>query len=361
MPTLRKRFGYFLPAYTLLACALGINCHELHASFLGFALQHAQEAAPGDIADCPSQSAVPEHPTDIQAFDSNQAISKDQFQSYLVMMLAPKVADASVDFLDTTNSLPPVASTLFLSTDSTTRAAQSGQSILEITRIWFLLALTRSEKRFQPHVDTNGGLAVVHDWHVWQFAGEDGVPLARFALNRHGFDFSLNGPMQLDASHANVLNAETFADKPNAVAVSGESEAIESVPPLKARITQLLAVLDPAKEVFKRPLQPTHCRLRGREVESSEERIREPFVLEPCRLFCVLNRSFFGFIGVIPLFQASVVETPMRFEHDAQFAFLISVCPQAIAESASHDEKILRYRNSFFKVSRGRCGNPSAN
>ena len=89
MPTIPERLADFLPANTLLRSPARINRHEPHASFLSFALQYAQEAAPGDITDCPGKPAVSEHPLDVQALDSDQATGKDQSQSRLVVMLAP--------------------------------------------------------------------------------------------------------------------------------------------------------------------------------------------------------------------------------------------------------------------------------
>ena len=80
MPALGEVLANLLAADAFLTCSARIDSHEPHASFLGFALQHVQEAAPGDIADCPRQPAVPEHPLDVQAFDSDQAIGRDQLQ-----------------------------------------------------------------------------------------------------------------------------------------------------------------------------------------------------------------------------------------------------------------------------------------
>ena len=337
MPALGQFLANLLAADAFLTRSARIDSHEPHASFLGFALQHVQEAAPGDIADCPRQPAVPDHPLDVQAFDSDQAIGQDQLQGDLVVMLAAKVADASVNFLETTDSLPAIASALLLTADGPADPAQVGQRVLEIPRVRDVFAVASGKEGFQPDVDADGWLALVRDRRVRQFAGEYSVPLAGFTLERHRLNLALDRTVQFHADQSDMLHAKTVAvEESDAVAVSREGETVEPVAPLESRIAGLLAVVDAAEEVFKRPLQAPHRGLCGGEVEASEEGAGEPLRLEPRGLFGVLHRPLFRLISRLPLFKALVVQASVRFEHDAQFAFLVGVRPKPVLECAPH-------------------------
>jgi hypothetical protein len=320
----------------LLACATGIDFHNYNTSFFSFVFQYVHEAAPSGIRDCPGQPVVPEHPLDVQAFDSDQTIGKDQTTGDLKVMLAANVLDASMNPLQTMDGLPSVLPAFLFATDGTTVAAKNGKLVLEITRVRLGLAVTGCQEVRQTHVDADGRLATVRDRNVWQLAREDDIPLARFTLERDGLDRVFHRSMQLDADRTDVLNAKTVSDEPDAITVSWESETVEAVPALEARVAWLLADLDATEEVLKRPLQPSHRGLSGRKIQASEVGIDEPFRLEPRGLFGVLHRSLFGFVSRLPLFETLVVEPPMRFEHDTKVALLVGVGPQSVLESSPH-------------------------
>jgi hypothetical protein len=72
-----------------LAGALGIHFHHHDASSFSLASQGCQKAAPGGIGNRTTESAVPQHPLDVEAFHSNQTVATAQLQSYLVTMFLP--------------------------------------------------------------------------------------------------------------------------------------------------------------------------------------------------------------------------------------------------------------------------------
>lgn len=79
VPAHREVFLYLALATTaLLACTSGIDFHESRPGTFGLVTQHAHEAAPSGIRDCPGKPGVRQHPLDVQRFDSEQAVDKDQ-------------------------------------------------------------------------------------------------------------------------------------------------------------------------------------------------------------------------------------------------------------------------------------------
>src|SRR5262249_54191911 len=154
---------------------------------------------------------------------------------------------------------------------------------------------------------------------------ETDIPLARLAPKGNSLDFALDGTMQFNADHANMLNAKPITVQSNAVAISRECEAVVAVSCLEARIAWLLSGLETAEETLKCFVQSPHCVLSRREVETREVRIGGALAFEPCRLIGVLHRTFLSFVSRFSLFQASIVEPAMRLQHNAEFTLLIGV------------------------------------
>ena len=351
-------------AAALLACAFGIDFHNRNTSFCSFVLEDAHERAPGGIRDRPGQPAVPQHPLDVEAFDSDQAICEDQTTGDLVMMLVANILDAGMNRLQTTGGFPSLAAALPFASDSAASATKRGQFLLKITRIGFALTVAGGKERFQAHVDADRWFPVIGKGNVGQFAGENDEPLVRFTLERGGLDRAFCGAMQLDADRADVVDAETVVVQQfDAVAVAAKGKAIETVPSLETRVAGLGTFLDSAKKVGKGAIQSPQGFLSRGGVEPSEERVAGTLLGKPATLPDEGERSLLRLINGLPLLQRLIIQTAVRFEGDGQLALLVRSGPQSVTKGASHNG-ILRCSASFFQVGgwegarqAGQCGN----
>src|SRR5262245_9957049 len=183
MPANREIFTNF-PAATaaLLAGPSGINLHVADTSLLSFVPQHAQEAGPAGVTDCPAQPAVRQHPFDVERFGSDEAVGKDQPTGDLVVVLTPQVLDSGVDLLQTADSLAAVAPTLLLAADGAAGNTQGGECPFEVAWVRFALPVAGGQEGLKAHVDADRGQGGRLDLHVRQLAGEGHVPLAGLPL-----------------------------------------------------------------------------------------------------------------------------------------------------------------------------------
>lgn len=211
MPTVREVLSYLLTAGACLACAFGINGHELNTSFFGFVLQNVKEAAPGDIRDCPAQLAVLEHPLDVQAFRNEETEGFDQTAGDLIVVLAPAVDDVSMDLLQANDGFAAtIASLISLAGYRPLGAAKFRQRFTQVSRVGFRVTVAAREKMRQAHIDAYARQITRLDRNVWKFAGEDDEPFAGFSFDPHRLNLAFDGPMHLDADRADVLNIEAI-------------------------------------------------------------------------------------------------------------------------------------------------------
>src|SRR5262245_15310843 len=55
------------------------------ASVLSFAFRHREKASPGHVTDCLGETAIPDHPANVQILDCDRVKSPDQIERYLMM------------------------------------------------------------------------------------------------------------------------------------------------------------------------------------------------------------------------------------------------------------------------------------
>ena len=116
MPAIAQLLGHWLVTSTaVLGCPVRIHSHDFHAGSFSLAAEDVHETGPAGIGDCTRQRVVLEHVGHIQALHSDQAVQPDQFQSYLVVMLVPQVADTCMQNTDPVRSLSAIAKIVFLS------------------------------------------------------------------------------------------------------------------------------------------------------------------------------------------------------------------------------------------------------
>lgn len=332
VPTVGEFLWNMLTAGACLACATGIDGHDLRTSFFGFVRQDVHELAPGHVRDCPAQLAVLEHPTDIQALDNDEAKGKDQTAGDLIVMLTPAVGDVSVNLLDARDRLITIRAAQLLTGFRPLGAAQFGQGVLEIARVRLLPSVAIGEEARQPHVDADVRKIARIDSDIGQFAREHNKPFSRFPLETDSLDCAFDRAMELDADRPDVLNVEAIAEKLRTIGKS-EFNAVEPIAAFESWVTGFCcAFLNATEEIVKRFFAPLH-RLSGRmNIEASVIRIRSSLHREPTREIEITHRRTTALPSVLLPLKAEVIETPMRLKGNAKIALLIRVREQAVFE-----------------------------
>ena len=180
-------------------------------------------------------------------------------------------------------------------------------------------------------------------------AGKGDEPLAGPAEHAGRLDhpFELAVPANGDPADAGELQATALPSillwaRLEAVAVFLEAEPGEAVPPLEARITGVLAGLDPAKERLECLVQIGHDVLEDVAVDVQRIRASGFLDLDLAKLHGLGDRHAVKFVGVLPLAQESVVEVAAGRAHGFQPAALALAGIQAVDECLEHSRPLLR-------------------
>lgn len=321
---------------TLLASTPRIHSRHRDTGSFSLVSQDRQEATPCGVRDCPAEPVVPDHSANVQAFHRDQTVATDQVQRSFVMMFTPLVGDVSMKNTDGLDGLASIRSALPLATHGTLSAPQRREFLFEEARVLDDFSVRGGEEVFESNVDAHGGQRTRFGVDFSDVAGQDDEPLVALALNRGRLDAALNGPVDLTPDHPDVLHAESVSIQSDPVAVGRKFDTVEAILGFEARIAWLLSGLHATKKCDKRLVESAHRGLSGGEVETGEVGVIRAQVLELGRLVAVLHRMTVLPIEVAALFEAEVVESAVRFKHDAELALLVSVREKTELEGAAH-------------------------
>lgn len=335
---LRQRLPHNDPAPgTILACARRIHGHHLCSGAFSLVAKDVHETAPGGVRNRASKRVVLDHPTDVQALHPDQPMRSDQIQRSFVMMLSPKVGNASMKNMNDFDGLTAIRSALLFPTDSSLGTTQCGQFRLEIARVLDAGSVGGGEKRLKSNVDAGSWLAA--GWHsqVAEVTGQDYIPFVGLTLQCGRLDCALHLSVDIDADFADVLDAELAFDESDTIAIGREFDAVEAIACLEPWIAGLrVPALAATEKSAVGLVKAAHRGLSRREVDSGEEGIVPAQVFELGRLGGVLDAAPMRFILPAPLLQAKVVKPPMRFEHNAKLSRLVDVGVEAKLVGAAH-------------------------
>lgn len=337
MPTNRQVFWHLFAALAaLLACTAWIDFHNLNTGAFSLVFQDTDEASPASISDRFGQPMVLEHISYVQAFHRDQAVSKDQTNRDLIMMLATDIAYAGVDLLKFDAGLAAVLGANSFSGNGPLRYAQARKFGFEMPWVLFSASVTGCQEVYQPNVDSCRWFISSNNRDVRQFTQRDYVPFSQFSLQCDIPNGSHNRSVQVNTDCSHKLNPEPVTSQANTVAVRCEPNAVELISSLIPWKPWFLSMGYAAEEVSEAFIQSPHCDLCGREIEPLEILIREALLFEPPR---TIDRCYRGpqcIPGELPHAEAFIVQSPMRFKHDAQFAILVGVSPESVFEGAEH-------------------------
>lgn len=210
MNTNKKRLLYGLAAPAAFLCsALWINADNLSASFFRFAAQECDEVVPSSITNTTSQPVVPEHPLDIQAFNSDGVVSVDQSSSDLVVHVHSGISHLSVQGRDTLLDLFPGGTALLTARQGTLAATKILEVAFQGTAVSEGVTFGSGGECLEPDINayrsrTTRGIRFRH------FDAEANEPLAVLADDSGLFDSGVfrKFAVPADADCANALEPE---------------------------------------------------------------------------------------------------------------------------------------------------------
>ena len=327
MHPIRQRFQHLrqrTAAATRLSRLVGRNCHHRHTSFFRFVRQDMQERTPRDI---PRGFGKPTagNAAHVQIFVNDCAVARDQRTRRLVVEIPSPIADPLLLFLQRMDGFCP-ARTAFLPPCNLPLCSPQRRLRLPIG-VWRrnALAFRRDQEGFQTKIDPHGRPVCRRGVDVTQVARTHDVPTISLPLVGDRLDLPLDWTMQLDVHAPDVLEGDAAPIKPTTVAHGRKLDRSKAVPALEARVARCLARLDTPEERLKRPIQPPQGRLTTGKVGRRQEAIGFACGLQLSRRFAIGHAALLLFPRLFACRKGIIVEPPMRFQHGAHRAVLLTV------------------------------------
>lgn len=308
-----------------LASACRVHSDDLDPGAFSLVFEDAQETAPGSVADMSSQPVVLDHPSDAQAFHRDDSVAAYEGERDFVVVVASLLANASVEAPKSGDGFLSVLAPKLLSTDSPAGSPKLWKRGSQELGVFDVSAVIGGQKRLDANVDADRRFGAGLYFDISQIAGKDGIPLSSLFLERDGLDQALDVPVLLDSDLTDVLYPQLAVDELDAVAVGRELYATKPAASFEARVSWFFPGFDAPEEVLEGLVQAPHRGLGAGEVEPFEVGVDVALLLVPGRLLGVLDGALLLFPGVFTLGEASVVQAPVRLQHDLHLSHLVSV------------------------------------
>ena len=324
---------------TCPACVTRVNAYYLTTSILSFVGQDTNELRPSSVGDVASQSIVPEHPLDIQALNSNDAISINQVTSDLVLHILSGVCGFSVQGRDTLFHFGSSIRTFAASGQRTLPSAKFTQVSSKGLRIAEKLAVACGGEASDS--DINANLPGFGGWReIWKFDTEANEPLPVLSNNPCLLEFCIGRYLAMppNANRSNVLKSKFPINNldSSTVASHGVGEGIELIGRFESRVTGSFSVLCSIEESVERPLESFQCLLGRPVVQIRVEPVSISFMLQPSTLFKIAEIDLILLPDELLCFKHLVVQPAVSFKTNRQFTLLIGVREKSKFVSLNH-------------------------
>ena len=190
-------------------------------------------------------------------------------------------------------------------------------------------------KRCETNINTNFLLSGREFLCGDAIAGEHGIPLYPFSLERDGFDCALDVAVQLDPHQTDILDAQLVVEF-DAVAIGRKCYRIEPVSTLETREPGLLLGFDTSEESIVSFLQATKSALTRGTVQQPNFREGIPEFFELGALVVIVQREFAASPRIATLLKSEIIQSPSRIQQRVEFFNLNAVGVQPEFEGSSH-------------------------
>jgi len=309
---------------------------NLSTGTFGLVRKDSDEARPSYVGYRSGESIVLDHPLDVQAFDSNLAIARNQIVGNFLLVFAAAVGHPSVHASDSPLLLLAITPAFLFPGDEALCATKFRQLIFKVTRVVDLLAVRERSEVSQSYVESDSRQEVSYGRDISHIGRNDEVPFVSLAFEGKRLDVPFNFSVKTDSDRPDMLHPQFVTLEPYAVAVAWVKNRVETVSAFETRVTRRFACLNSSKEIGERFIQTLQGSLCTAEVNRSKPAIVFPLVLEPAGLIGVASRNLPLVVEPLTLRQSQVVESPVSLQHDFKFAFLVRVRLQSEFVSLEH-------------------------
>jgi hypothetical protein len=306
VPSIAESFGHGSSAGAGLTSPTRVYLHQFTTGALSLVREHGEEGTPSSIV---NRARVPasRQSTDIQILDRNKTEVRDQPATEFVLKVPPLISNFPLGLSQQDYRLPASVAPLLATGYFSLCPPQLGLLFDKVSGIVNLATVRQSGEAVQAHIDTDfaiprrQGLSTALD-------REDGEPLADLALEGDGLDGSPDFSVQFNFDFPGTLDTElAIIQKPTAVAIRGEGDAVVSSTRLESGKARLLAPLAAGIERLEALVQPSQYVLAAG-VVSQPDKTLGPHGLELVGLVVVVQADTAVLPSTAPFLQGAVVE-----------------------------------------------------
>ena len=301
-----------------LACVIRGHLNYFTTGPFSLVREYCDEARPSYVGNCSGKSIVLDHPLDVQAFDSNLAVARNQIIRNFVLVLTSAVRHPSMYPGHPALGLLAVSAAFLFPGYGPLRTPKLGQLFFEIARVINLFTFGGGNEMRQTDIQSNGRQDVSHCRRFSHIGCDDQEPFVSLALDRKRLDVPFNFSVKTDSDRPDMLHPQLVTLQTDAVAVAREKNRVEAVSSFESRVTRLLACFNAPKEIGERFIEPSQSSLCTAEVNRGKPAVTLSLVLEPPGLIGIASRYLPFVVEPLTLRQGRVVEPSVSLQHDFQ-------------------------------------------
>jgi len=222
------------------------------ASVFSFAFRHREKASPGHVTNCLGETAIPDHPANVQFLDRDRVKSPDQIERYLMMEILSTARYLQMRFgyfnsllCAPLRSLPPARkpTLLFL---------QIVQRILEMARIFDLLASRERGETGNAYIHADGLPGRRQRLRFRYLANNQSIPSVKPMCDPKLFALPFDRAGKTDATGSNTGDCELIAfDRTSPFLLVFLREGVIAIFALESGKSRFLSIFDTPKEAFE--------------------------------------------------------------------------------------------------------------
>jgi hypothetical protein len=222
------------------------------ASVFSFAFRHRERASPCHIADCSGETAILDHPANVQIFDRDHVKTSDQIGRYLMVKIFATARHFQMRFGDFDSLLRAPLRSLLSARKSPLLSLQLVQGALEMAWIVDLFAVRERGETANADIYANGLSGRRHWLRFGRLANNQSIPAVDTTRDPKLFALSFNRAGEPDATCADTGNCEFVAfdrARPNLLVFLRES--VIPVLALESGKSRFLSILNASKEALE--------------------------------------------------------------------------------------------------------------
>lgn len=243
MPAVLKGLRHPGSAGASLRRSAWVNLHQPPLSIFRFNDEHSDEAGPSRIVNGLGQHSAGK-PSHVQVFHCNQRVFVDNLPRLLVLKVRALIPNMRVRPLQLADRFTAAITSLVLAPRYLALgAAEPGFGLAVVPGVLNLRSIGEDRKTVQTYIDSGFGGTGWKRMSI-AFHAKAHEPASGLALDRHGLNCALDGPVQFDLDVPRALDTQLAGiEQAAAVAVGRKGDAVVAPRRAVARKARFLSAL----------------------------------------------------------------------------------------------------------------------